>query len=1085
MGIIAAKGDRQRKFLGLVALAILLLSPMAGLRSASASFGSDYRQLATTSGSTNTSTSVTISTTANQSYFVDPYTDSSISGTPSTFVPHGYGWRTVGAFGQSVPAGTWSFTAEVDIPAVVTGVAVASVYVYSTDAFGGNVDFIGTADSTNLFALGTTQSRNLSFSAPAKDLTDRVLVVEYWVKITNSPPLLNTKITFHTVSMDTSVTVPTSSSTVFYLGTPRLYLAGLGDSFAAADSADRLHSSSRISTNSVSISDAVNTHVTRSIPDGITVFDQSSPGVFRPMTDTTAFSDAISTSISRSLSETLQISDGISVKLSRSISDGLSMTDSALHTQLMQRQVSDAVPVADAIAPAMRHILSDSLQAIDTAASSLSAARNNLDAVTVADSISVSVSHPASNTVAAVDSISAKYLPSRSVSDVLALSDSARVLMSSQQHDALAAADALSATANISRPTGESLAVVDTVLASIAASRPVSDSLSVADSDGAKLVVLRSAADAISAVDLATATASASRSISDALAGRDSFIARGIANSLAAADQVAATTALALDNILSATDAISTTTTRFLSDPLSTSDATAVGTPVVRNLSDSLSIAAAAKGGKAIAIADALSVSAAIAIVVRPAPAIPEPGSPAPPLGVIMVSDKNSTGLLPAAPVAGTYSIQGSDSSLLYDQLQVPAQTVNATGTQLSIVQPTYHVRLTPTPQLPTDDAFLTVKMAQIPANTPVIVPIDIASTPAATEHKVSWMKMEYAPAIGSSNFGLAISLLDTPPARAQQPPQDLTPIYIDIHWVGTFGAATSPSASSYYKDLPTLAFAITDQWAAQNGVQRDSNGVPLVSLSLLDETTGLWRPVSGIDRPSAAINGQYRYITHLEHFSTYAIMATKAATNNGGGRHAATAITPAIAPASLSAHIADSILVQESGRAAVAGRAPLSFAAGLAENIRLSAVPDAYARLEAGGVDVRLRVDSVSPASAFPPTAKVTLDAQLVNVGYSPKELVLGFADGKRYHSSTVVRVDAGESKNVAAQVPFDSPGTFGILAEVHSREGELLDSTTFTVTVPWLDVYLYLLIVLQSALAAITAGGIIILLKYRRAPI
>ena len=122
-------------------------------------------------------------------------------------------------------------------------------------------------------------------------------------------------------------------------------------------------------------------------------------------------------------------------------------------------------------------------------------------------------------------------------------------------------------------------------------------------------------------------------------------------------------------------------------------------------------------------------------------------------------------------------------------------------------------------------------------------------------------------------------------------------------------------------------------------------------------------------------------------------------------------------------------------------------------------------------------------PASAFPPTAKVTLDAQLVNVGYSPKELVLGFADGKRYHSSTVVRVDAGESKNVAVQVPFDSPGTFGILAEVHSREGELLDSTTFTVIVPWLDVYLYLLIVLQAALAAIMASGIIILLKYRRA--
>ena len=94
--------------------------------------------------------------------------------------------------------------------------------------------------------------------------------------------------------------------------------------------------------------------------------------------------------------------------------------------------------------------------------------------------------------------------------------------------------------------------------------------------------------------------------------------------------------------------------------------------------------------------------------------------------------------------------------------------------------------------------------------------------------------------------------------------------------------------------------------------------------------------------------------------------------------------------------------------------------------------------------MDVRLRVASVSPASAFPPTAKVMLDAPLVNVGYSPKELVLGFAVGKQYHYSTVVKVDAGESENVAVQVPFDSPGTFGILAEVHSTKGKLLYSTT-----------------------------------------
>jgi hypothetical protein len=141
-----------------------------------------------------------------------------------------------------------------------------TVYAYSTDSLGGDVDPIGTATgSTDLLTLtGRTQTHNLSFSAPAEDLAGRVLVVEYWIIVTQAP-LLAATTTFHTVSTVTSIMIPTSPLTnTYYLATSQLHSVGLAETMAAADNTGRLYHASRVAASSLGFAEQMNLHATRS-----------------------------------------------------------------------------------------------------------------------------------------------------------------------------------------------------------------------------------------------------------------------------------------------------------------------------------------------------------------------------------------------------------------------------------------------------------------------------------------------------------------------------------------------------------------------------------------------------------------------------------------------------------------------------------------------------------------------------------------------------------------------------------------------------------------------------------------------------
>ena len=225
---------------------------------AATNFGIDYRYLTPISpGATpDTTTTILIGSGATGAIIVDPYTSgSTATGTPSTASLSGYGWRTAGVVGSSVPAGIWSITVttQASLTSLLSTVNV-KVFVYSTDTLGSDLSFIGSATGTsNLLSILLPQTETLTFSAAPVDLTNRVLVVEYWIDVTTAP-LLATTVTFQAASSTQNVVLP--SSDTFYLGNPSVFSIGESESATISDAFSRSVVSTRGSSESPTISDS-------------------------------------------------------------------------------------------------------------------------------------------------------------------------------------------------------------------------------------------------------------------------------------------------------------------------------------------------------------------------------------------------------------------------------------------------------------------------------------------------------------------------------------------------------------------------------------------------------------------------------------------------------------------------------------------------------------------------------------------------------------------------------------------------------------------------------------------------------------
>jgi hypothetical protein len=176
-------------------------------------FGTDYRALTTTSGTADTTTSIKHAKNTGQFYF-DPFTSSSTAtGTPSATALKGYGWRSNGVYGKVIPAGTWQFNLTLQ-ESSATGNGHIEIWVYKCTTTGGSVTNLFYIDATGTNVLATTATTKYTFtytSTSSFDLTNYVLVIEYWLHVTTAGTSTTGTLKMTTVSTDSSVKIPSSN----------------------------------------------------------------------------------------------------------------------------------------------------------------------------------------------------------------------------------------------------------------------------------------------------------------------------------------------------------------------------------------------------------------------------------------------------------------------------------------------------------------------------------------------------------------------------------------------------------------------------------------------------------------------------------------------------------------------------------------------------------------------------------------------------------------------------------------------------------------------------------------------------------
>ncbi|MEM2140877.1 hypothetical protein [Nitrososphaera sp.] len=440
-----------------------------------------------------------------------------------------------------------------------------------------------------------------------------------------------------------------------------------------------------------------------------------------------------------------------------------------------------------------------------------------------------------------------------------------------------------------------------------------------------------------------------------------------------------------------------------------------------------------------------------------------------------------------AQELPGTYSASGGIASLL-QQTDMPvyntSQMTSATDmTGKTIVLPLFQVSMTPTDDMPGRNAILTPIIDSLPADVKLSLPVDIGSTLSeeAEAHPVSWMNLDFAPDSSGSNFALMLSMLDTKPAAAQDVKAQVSAFFIDLDWTGSFAGSATPADSGFYSKPPDLTFAITDAWATGQDLARDQNGVPVMEMFLLNDATGEWERVPGIDSPAGAVDGSYTYVAHLQHFSTYVATSAKAPSGFSQG-------APREPVSSFTALLSDTVSVTDSqeGRALelIEEFAGKKTAVTVLELLNVASKPIAFGKtLQAGtNVSVGIALDDVSTSSIIPPEVKATLVLDVKNAGGSMERFLLNIRyfdqSGKvAYDTSQRIEIGPYESSQMIVQVPFTTSGDFVISLDARSEaENRILGTAQIEVAVPWLAVNMHLII----ATAAATFAGAGTMLAY-----
>jgi hypothetical protein len=243
-----------------------------------------------------------------------------------------------------------------------------------------------------------------------------------------------------------------------------------------------------------------------------------------------------------------------------------------------------------------------------------------------------------------------------------------------------------------------------------------------------------------------------------------------------------------------------------------------------------------------------------------------------------------------------------------------------------------------------------------------------------------------------------------------------------------------------------------------------------------------------------AGVDGTYTFVATLPHFSDYAITATRVPASTGGTQGGnplppVTPVTPVVPPVALTVNLLESIALGDQQQSVPVevieefGEKKLSVR--IADAIAILSRPVSYKTFQVGDVNVRITVQDVKQESVIPPKATATFLVELENLGGKEEEFTLNFwyydQSGKKpYESSQVATIGPYGSKQMLVDVPFTEPGVFEVTAEARSIPGDdLVNTVQLTVTIPWLAINLYVLVVVAVAILGASGGVMAVLLR------
>ena len=929
------------------------------------------------------------------------------------------------------------------------------------------------------------------------------------------------------------------SDSISITDTPAATLApsrSTSDSVAISDVITTTFHVARSISDAVTLEDTVTAgkHFDRSVADSATVTDSIAKAIIRSITDSVTLSDniVISITISRALSDSLFITDAIAHGVSRATSDTLSVTDAIDAEKAFGKPVSDSISVTDNAATTLEasRSTSDSVAVSDAITTAYLAARSISDTVTTEVQVTAgkSFTREIADTIETTDSPATTLSATRTISDTATLSDSTvrQVVLS------MSVSETVSVTANVvagilfERTLSDSFTVTEAISITTGVARSTAESLTIADNITFELGPNRSMAETIVITDSIARSVIASRSPSDTLVVEDiigDHFNRDVSDTLAigvTVDVVVHVPVVEVDDTVNVNAQLSVSVNRSLTfdESLTLGECTPFACNQVINLyetpaqflTDELRI-----GRIDVDIEDGLTVSDSITAgnlfekqvsdtlvasdrletsMGATPPSVPSEWNLAEMPRIGVASDTSLVQPALAPSLSGTFDTTSGVAGIV-SQTGMPMYDTSSifTATDMTdktLVLPMFRVAVEYTDPLPTNNGMITPVISSIPANTAISVPVDIDATTMAAlgvGHPIKWVDLEFTPGVDATNFALMINMLENEPAGATLIPNDKTRFYLDVRFDGDFpldvsGNPIDPSTEGYYANPPTFTFAITDEWADENNAERDADGVPIFSISLLDETTGEWEDLGGITFVSEE-DGAYTYTVSLEHFSTYAVTANEVTAPTGGGGRAHASFTVPLADSlqtiDATKGVAIEVIEEFGGQ---------KFRVSLSDLLAISVRPVAYQTFSVSeNVQVSIGLAGITEEGILPQTAKATFLVQVDNFGPTYETFRLDFwyydqSGDRAYESSQEIAIGPFETRELTMQVPFSSAGTFAVVAEARSvPEGNLINTAQFTVNIPWLSIYLYSLLSVAAAIIGASAAVVAILLIKR----